>query len=159
MNLYLWTLVSVIQIGYAGPLAMSHRRYSMKSVIAMLLLTFIGARAQDVARLDKNSSTATIVKVSDERDAALQKEHAARLAELEKAGVQIIKSDVTLTVTVPTKIAFAWVVAGGQADDRSRIARNPYVLTLNPAKDGAGKNVAQKWEISYTTGNVRAIAQ
>ncbi len=131
----------------------------MKWFIASFLFACVGAHAQDVIRLDKNSSTATIVKVSDERDATLKKEHEAQLAELEKSGVQIIKSDVTLSVTAPTKIAFAWVVAGGQAEDRSRIARQPYVVTLYPAKDGAGKDVVQKWEVSYTTGNIRAIAQ
>jgi hypothetical protein len=130
----------------------------MKWIIGLLALGMMELYAQDV-RLDKNTATATLAKVSQDRDAKLQQEHAARLAELEKTGVQVIKSDVTLTVTVATKIAFGWVVAAGQGSDRMRTARSPHVITLSPAKDGAGKDVAQKWEISYTTGNVRAIAQ
>lgn len=130
----------------------------MKWVIGLLLLGMTDLYAQDV-RLDNNTATATVAKVSQDRDAKLQQEHVARLAELEKTGVQVIQSDVTLTVTAPTKIAFGWAVAGGQGSDRMRTARSPHVITLYPAKDGTGKDIAQKWEISYTTGNVRAIAQ
>lgn len=130
----------------------------MKWIVVLLILGITDLYAQEI-RLDNNTATATVAKVSQDRDAKLQQEHTARLAELEKAGVQIIKSDVTLTVTAPTKIAFGWVVAGGQGTDRTRTARSPHVITLYPAKDGTGNDVAQKWEISYTTGNVRAIAQ
>lgn len=131
----------------------------MNILIAGILLFVGSAAAQDLSKLDANTATSTIEKVSTERDAQFAKERETQLAGLQKDGVQIIKSDVTLNVAAPTKIAFAWAVTGGQKADKSRVDRKPFVITLYPAKDATGKEVAQKWEVNYKTGTAKAVGQ
>lgn len=125
---------------------------------ALLMLAVSATVAQDLAKLDPNTATDVLDKLGKEHYAKLVKDHEAKLAELEKAGVQIIKADITLTVVKPTQIAFAWPVSSGQKlADKSNVARAPYVMKLYPTKDLAGKDAAQKWQISYATGAIKAI--
>ncbi|MBX7150032.1 hypothetical protein K1X84_00230 [bacterium] len=134
----------------------------MKNIVGvcftLLIVSVSTAFAQDLAKLDPNTATDVLDKLGKEHYAKLVKDHEAKLAELEKAGTQIIKADITLTVVKPTPIAFAWPVSSGQKlADKSNVARSPYVMTLYPTKDLTGKDVAQKWQISYATGTIKAI--
>lgn len=114
--------------------------------------------SKDLAKLDPFTASATLDNLGKTHYEQLVKEHDAKLAELTKAGVVIIKADIVLTVDKPTKIAFAWPVSSGQKlSDKSNIKREPYVITLYPAKDGTNKDLAQKWQVSYNDGSVKAI--
>lgn len=113
---------------------------------------------KELSKLDPNSVTAVVDGFGKKHADQLVMAHNAQLAELEKSGVQIIRGDIVLTIDQATKIAFAWPVAGGQkASDKSVIQRNPYVMTLYPTKDATGKEAAQKWQITYAAGTVKAI--
>ncbi len=130
-------------------------------VIAAGLLSF-PVRAQEISKelvkLDPFTASATLDNLGKTHYEQLVKEHEAKLAEMAKAGVVIVRSDTALSVDKPTKIAFAWPVSNGQKlSDKSNIKRDPYTLTLSPAKDSANKDVAQKWQVSFKDGSVKAI--
>jgi hypothetical protein len=62
-----------------------------------------------------------------------------------------------ITVNKPLKIAFAWPISAGlKVAGKTLIEREPFVITLYPAKNEKGADSPQKWEISYTTGTVKA---
>ena len=114
--------------------------------------------SKDLAKLDPYTASATLDNMGKTHYEQLVKDHETKLAELTKAGVVIIKADVVLTVEKPVKIAFAWPVSNGQKlSDKSNLIREPYVMTLYPAKDTANKDIAQKWQITYADGSVKAI--
>lgn len=113
---------------------------------------------KELSKLDPNSVTAIVDGFGKKHADQLVNDHTAQLAELEKSGVQIIRGDILLAVDKPTKIAFAWPVAGGQkASDKSVIKRDPYVMTLYPTRDATGKETAQKWQVTYAAGTVKAV--
>lgn len=114
--------------------------------------------SKELAKLDPFTASAALDNLGKTHYDQLIKEHEAKLADLAKGGVTIIKADVVLSVDKPAKIAFAWPVSAGQKlIDKSNIKRDPYVMTLYPAKDSANKDIAQKWQISYADGSVKAI--
>ncbi|MBL7995386.1 hypothetical protein JNM05_08440 [bacterium] len=114
--------------------------------------------SKDLAKLDPFTASATLDNLGKTHYGQLVKEHEVKLAELAKTDVVIIKADVVLSVEKPVKIAFAWPVSYGQKlADKSNIKRDPYIMTLYPGKDSANKDVAQKWQISYVDGSVKAI--
>lgn len=114
--------------------------------------------SKDLAKLDPYTASATLDNMGKTHYEQLVKDHEAKLAELTKAGVVIIKADAVMSVDKPVKIAFAWAVSNGQKlADKSNVVREPYVMTLYPAKDTANKDIAQKWQITYADGSVKAI--
>lgn len=114
--------------------------------------------SKELAKLDPFTASATLDNMGKTHYEQLVKDHETKLAELAKAGVVIIKADAVMPVDKPVKIAFAWPVSNGQKlSDKSNVAREPYVMTLYPAKDTANKDVAQKWQITYADGTVKAI--
>ena len=114
--------------------------------------------SKDLAKLDPFTATATLDNLGKTHYDQLVKEHEAKLAELAKTDVVIIKADVVMSVEKPVKIAFAWPVSYGQKlSDKSNVKRDPYIMTLYPGKDAANKDVAQKWQITYADGSVKAI--
>ena len=114
--------------------------------------------SKDLAKLDPYTASATLDNLGKTHYEQLVKDHETKLAELAKAGVVIIKADVVMSVDKPVKIAFAWPVSNGQKlSDKSNVAREPYVMTLYPAKDTANKDVPQKWQITFADGTVKAI--
>lgn len=114
--------------------------------------------SKDLAKLDPFTATETLDNFGKTHHDQLVKEHEAVLAELAKSGVVIITADMVLTVDKPAKIAFAWPVSSGQKlSDKSNVKRDPYIMTLFPAKDPSNKDIAQKWQISYNDGSVKAI--
>lgn len=114
--------------------------------------------SKDLVKLDTYTASAILDNLGKTHYDQLVKEHEAKLAELAKSGITIIKADIILSVEKPVKIAFAWPVSLGQKlSDKSNVKRDPYVMTLYPAKDSANKDIAQKWQISYADGSVKAI--
>jgi hypothetical protein len=130
--------------------------------VALSILCSLSAAAQDLSRelskLDPLAQTAIVDDYGKKHAEQLARGHEERLAELEKAGVKLVRADVTLTVDQPMKVAFAWPVAAGQKlSDKSRIQRDPHVFTLYPRKDPSGNDVPQQWQLSYKDGTVKAI--
>lgn len=130
-------------------------------IIGFLALTF-SVKAQEVSKelvkLDPLAPSATLESFAKTHYDQLVKEHEAKLAELAKSGVFIVKSDTVLSVDKPLKIAFAWPVSYGQnITDKSNVKRDPYTMTLYPAKDSANKDAVQKWQISFKDGTVKTI--
>lgn len=114
--------------------------------------------SKDLAKLDPYTASATLDNLGKTHYEQLVKDHETKLAELAKAGVVIIKADAVMSVDKPVKIAFAWPVSNGQKlSDKSNVAREPYVMTLYPAKNTANKDVPQKWQITFADGTVKAI--
>lgn len=113
---------------------------------------------KELSKLDPNSVTEVVDGYGKKHADHVVKMHEAKLAELQTAGVQIIRGDIVLNIEQPTRIAFAWPVASGQKlTDKSVLVREPYVMTLYPTKDPTGKDVVQKWQITYATGAVKAV--
>jgi hypothetical protein len=137
------------------------RRTGQLLIIGLLALTF-SIKAQEVSKelgkLDPLAPSATLENLAKTHYDQLVKEHDAKLAELAKSGVFIVKSDTVLSVDKPLKIAFAWPVSYGQKlADKSNEKRDPYTIMLYPGKDSANKDAVQKWQISYKDGTVKAI--
>lgn len=137
----------------------------MKTFVSAIIFGVLfcsGIAAQDlfkeITKTDPTSSAQIMSDLAGKHMEYLLKVHADKLAALEKSGVQIIKADAVLTVGKPLKIAFAWPVSAGQKDkDKSPLARDPFVITLYPAKNEKGADVPQKWDVSFTKGTVTAL--
>ena len=135
----------------------------MKKVLTtLLLLSSISLYGQDVSkqleRLDPGTATVNLDNLGKTHSDQISASHQARLADLIKAGTIIIRQDTMITADKPLKIAFSWPVASGQnLKDKSVIKRDPQIMTLYPAKDAANKDVAQRWQINYKEGTIKAI--
>ncbi len=135
----------------------------MKTFILILMITATAVKtansqdlAKDVAKLDNMTPSAILAQVTDQ----LKEQYAAnfqkKLAEIQKSGVQVILKDTVLTVNKPLKVAFGWPVSAGHKS-KALIEKEPHIFTLYPAKNEKGLDSPQKWEISYTTGTVKAM--
>jgi len=129
----------------------------MKIALALLFSCAL-LRAQDISKLDATSQTSMLDQAGRTLYAKLLKDHEAKLAELSKAGVVIVRKDTMLSVDKMTSIAFGWPASNGQkGTDKSNLARAPYTIVLNPAKNPENKDVVQKWQINFASGSVSAI--
>jgi hypothetical protein len=127
-----------------------------------LLLFTVSVYGQEVSKelfkLDPFTATAALDELGKKHYDQLVKEHEAKLSEFAKAGVLIIRADTVINAEKPVKIAFAWPVSYGQKlSDKSNVKRDPNIITLNPAKDPAGKDAVQKWQVTYKDGTAKAI--
>jgi hypothetical protein len=114
--------------------------------------------SKELNKLDPFTSTATLDELGKKHYDQLVKEHEAKLSELAKGGVLIIRADTLITADKPVKIAFGWPVSNGQKlSDKSNLKREPNVITLNPAKNPDGKDASQKWQITFKDGTAKAI--
>ncbi len=132
------------------------------SFFLFTLILVTSARAQEVSKelgkLDPFTSTAVLNDLGKKHADQLVKEHEIRLAELAKTGVVIVRSDTSINADKPVKIAFGWPVSYGQKlSDKSNLKRDPNVMILYPAKDAAGKDATQRWQITYRDGTAKAI--
>lgn len=114
--------------------------------------------SKELAKLDPYTATGTLNELGRKHYDQLVKEHETRLAELAKAGILIVRSDTSINADKPVKIAFGWPISYGQKlSDKSNLKRDPNVMILYPAKDPAGKDATQKWQISYKDGTAKAV--
>lgn len=120
------------------------------------------AQAQDldkeIAKLDYTSSAAVMGQIAEQHTKAATAAIQKKQDELKKAGILIITKDTIIAVDKPLKIAFGWPVSAGMKSAGKKIAeREPFTITLYPAKDEKMVNAPQKWEVSYTKGTITAI--
>ena len=131
--------------------------------LSFFLIAFVtSVQAQEIskelAKLDPWTSTAALDDLARKHSDQLAKEHEAKLAELAKSGVIIVKEDMVINADKPMKFAFGWAVSYGQKlSDKSNLKRDPSIFVLYPAKDAAGKDATQKWQITYKDGTVKAL--
>ena len=102
-------------------------------LISLMVITSLRAQevSKELGKLDPYTSTAVLNELGKKHYDQLAKEHEAKLAELAKAGVLIIRADTAISADKPTRIAFGWPISYGQKlSDKSNIKRDPNVLTL-----------------------------
>ncbi len=133
----------------------------MKKLLALICLISVGGFAQEIskelAKLDPGTLSNTLDNLGKIHADQLASEHAARLADLSKAGVVVIRQDTLLNVDKPMQVVFNWPVSYGQQfKNKSEEVRGPFVISLYPAKDPNNKDVVQKWRVNYKDGSVKA---
>lgn len=133
------------------------KTFILSLIMSVAVVGMLNAQdlAKEVAKLDYQTSSAILTQVTDQLKAQYAANLQKKLTEFQKSGVQVILKDTVLTVSKPVKVAFGWPVSAGHKA-KALIEKEPYIFTLYPGKNEKGIDSPQKWEISYTTGTIKA---